>query len=184
MKNFTLTQAGSNIDSSNRLPDWLYFDHSTGLLFGAPQEKRIYFIQVEAMQNSRKYEDIFVIETLDRPAYLLNGLYRWQDQSMRQSSYFHQCRIDLKQNFPTVKQIFNTIVIDLYQSFFKHSDQTFQNEQTLKQWLNQFNVQAVFGDISGHGSTLNKEYHLFYDVKECETESNGNFNSILIVNCF
>ncbi|KAH9417598.1 Dystroglycan (Dystrophin-associated glycoprotein 1) [Dermatophagoides pteronyssinus] len=173
VKNFTLTQAGSNIDSNNRLPDWLYFDHSTGLLFGAPQEKRIYFIQVEAMQNSRKYEDIFVIETLDRPAYLLNGLYRWQDQSMRQSSYFHQCRIDLKQNFPTVKQIFNTIVIDLYQSFFKHSDQTFQNEQTLKQWLNQFNVQAVFGDISGHGSTLNKEYHLFYDVKECETESNG-----------
>ncbi|OTF70375.1 hypothetical protein BLA29_002504, partial [Euroglyphus maynei] len=49
-------------------------------------------------------------------------------------------------------------------------DQTFQNEQTLKQWLNQFNVQAVFGDISGHGSTLNKEYRIFYDVKECETD--------------
>lgn len=174
VKNFTLSQAGSYVDSNNRLPDWLYFDHSTGLLFGAPQEKRIYFIQVEAMQNGRKYEDIFVIETLDRPAYLLNGLYRWQDQSMRQSSaYFHQCRIDLKQNFSNIKQIFDMIVIGLYQSYFKHSDQTFQNEQTLKQWLNQFNVQAVFDDISGHGSTLNKEYHLFYDVKECETEPNG-----------
>lgn len=171
MKNFTLTQAGyETIDGSSSLPDWLYFDSSTGLLFGAPNEKRIYFIQVEAILNDRKYEDIFVIETVDKPSNLLNGMPKWQDNNIRQSS--HRCRIDLKQNFKNIKQIYDTIVNNIYRSYYRHSDQTLQIEQMLRQWLNQFNIQTVFGNEND--GSLDKEYHLYYDVKVCELMDSQN----------
>lgn len=144
------------------MPDWLYFDSSSGLLFGAPNEKHFYFIQAEAIFNDSKYEDIFVIETVDKSSNMLNDVHKWQN--IRQSS--HRCRIDLKKNFKNIKQIYDTVVNNIYRSYYSHSDQTFQIEQTLKQWLNQFNIQTVFGNENG--DYLNKEYHLYYDVKVCE----------------
>ena len=43
-------QAGYGGDSgSAQLPEWLHFDPDNGLLFGAPFEKKIYFIQVQAV---------------------------------------------------------------------------------------------------------------------------------------
>ncbi|KAF7491795.1 Dystroglycan [Sarcoptes scabiei] len=186
--NFTLIQAGlsnDDLDHQNdhhhqhqhRLPDWLYFDSKEGLLFGVPNEKRIYFFQVEAfLDNHQRFGDIFIIESIDSPDYLLNKWHQNEKQQnyRRQSSsnhLQHECRIELIQNFHQIHEIYEVIIKKIYKKFYQENFHTTQNiEQILHEWLNRFRVQTYLDDSKNN---LDKIYHLYYDVSICETKSSN-----------
>src|SRR5699024_7745040 len=103
--NISLIQAGHHLNpEQDPLPEWLHFNAQSGELFGAPTEKKIYFIQVAALlqspygQPAKTYEDIFVIEVVDLPAYLQQSddSFLHQQQSGSKDLAIYQCRIELK----------------------------------------------------------------------------------------
>lgn len=155
VKNVTLAQAGGG---GVLLPEWLHFDSNSGLLFGAPAEKKIYFIQVQAIVENQQqqqlpqhtYDDIFVIEVLDPPPSLFhNGL---------DDSSYH-CRVEFKSPIDNIHRLYKILVEDIYKSFFDLDDQTLNDEPKVKKWLAQFSI-----------SQQGKELHLSYEVEHCQQQ--------------
>lgn len=164
-------QAGYGGDSgSAQLPEWLHFDPDNGLLFGAPFEKKIYFIQVQAVIDelvTKTYDDIFVIEVLDVPAYLQtnhNGWSPFTEEPNRSPSY--HCRIELKNIFASVKDLYQTVIVDVYRSFFSIDDDFLNSDDKVKKWLNQFNVANV--------PHTNNQRRLSFDVEKCNVHQDQN----------
>ncbi|KAJ6220600.1 hypothetical protein RDWZM_006412 [Blomia tropicalis] len=162
LHNLTLIQAGyDHLDGEQtKLPSWLYFNQETGELFGAPLEKKIYFIQVAATiddQSDTKYEDIFVIEVIDPPGYLLN-----QKQSFNHHQNgiaLFQCRIELKHSFNDIGELYQTVAA-LHGSFGSHHSRENHHHSghDLREWLQRFTI------IRGSSS---KSWKIFYEVEKC-----------------
>ncbi len=174
-------QSPSSSSSPPLLPEWLHFNADTGELFGSPLEKKIYFIQVTAIldgdedqasheqqqqhQHGKTYEDIFVIEVLDAPAYLSTASGQHLQSSSSDHLQLYQCRIELKAPFTSIAALYETIVRLhgsplVSSSSEQHPRDAKSNSLQLTQWLNRFNVESA---ISSSG------WKASYDVEQCGT---------------
>lgn len=194
LRNLSLLQAGHHLNLNSNahhhhhhnspqpplLPEWLHFNAATGELFGAPLEKKIYFIQVTAILDSgsddkdshkhqhheKTYEDIFVIEVLDAPAYLANGQRLQLSLSSDHGSnlQLYQCRIELKAPFTNIAALYETIVrlhgTSALTSSLEHHRDAKSNNFQLTQWLNRFSIEPAASSSGWKAS---------YDVEQCGT---------------
>ena len=183
--NLTLTQAGHQLTNNHNellLPEWLHFNPESGELFGAPLEKKIYFIQVEAVliesaqsSSPRTYEDIFVIEIVDPPPYLFRFINRnyagfSSSSSIDGGDEAAKCRIELKHVIHQIDHLYKMVLqlregADMFTTSFYHSElyqQNGDNLDKLKQWLAHFSV-------TPSGIVPSDSWKVFYEVEKCSS---------------
>lgn len=171
LHNLSLIQAGASLTpDSTQLPAWLHFNPRTGELFGAPLEKKIYFIQVSAQildengaKTAKTYDDIFVIETIDYPAYLAasyNANFRQQQQPLKDLALY-ECRIELKNGFTQAAALYHTMV-RLRGASTRTAGQPQHRSEDLRDWLDHFSVSS---GSSEHGQSTS--WRVSYQVDRC-----------------
>src|SRR5699024_504169 len=86
--------------------------------------------------------------------------YHWNNHESKSPAI--RCRIELKNDFASIRQLFDLIVVELYRPLLALRS-TLPGDQEVKQWLNRFDVTI----------TANSGYRLSVAVDQCDLPLNG-----------